>query len=64
MAAALLTPGEVYTIAWSDIGFSSSSLGLAGVEAYGQGFNSVLFEPVNDEEPVPPHPEEEGRNAR
>jgi len=49
MAAALLTPGEVYTIEWSDIGFSSTRLGLAGVETRGQGFNSVLFEPV----PVP-----------
>ncbi len=49
MAAALLTPGEVYTIAWSDIGFSKTRLGLAGVETRGQGFNSVLFEPVEDE---------------
>jgi hypothetical protein len=49
MAARVLTPGEVYTIEWSDIGFSSSRLGLAGVES-GLGFNSVLFEPVTDEE--------------
>jgi len=53
MAAALLTPGEVYTIAWSDIGFSSTRLGLAGVESRGQGFNSVLFEPVDDQDPAP-----------
>ena len=45
-AAAFLVLGEVYTIAWSDIGFSSSRLGLAGIESHGQGFNSVLFEPV------------------
>ena len=52
MAAGLLTPGEVYVIAWSDSGFSSSSLGLAGIES-GPGFNSVLFEPVDDETPAP-----------
>lgn len=48
MAAALLTPGDVYTIAWSDIGFSNTRLGLAGIKDHGQGFNSVLFEPVDD----------------
>jgi hypothetical protein len=47
-AAALLTPGEVYTIEWSAVGQSSSRLGLAGVDAHGQGFNSVLFEPVDE----------------
>lgn len=50
MAAAHLTPGEVYTIAWSSIGQSSTLLGLAEVETHGQGFNSVLFEPADDEE--------------
>ena len=59
MAADLLTPGGIYVIAWSDIGFSSTRLGLAGIESRGQGFNSVLFESVDDAEPVPPHPEEE-----
>ena len=59
MAADLLTPGGIYVIAWSDIGFSSTRLGLAGIESRGQGFNSVLFESVDDPEPVPPHPEEE-----
>jgi hypothetical protein len=46
-AASLLTVGEVYVIEWSDIGFSSSRLGLAGIES-GLGFNSVLFEAVPD----------------
>lgn len=59
MAAAFLTPGEVYTVAWSDIGSSSSRIALAGIETRGQGFNSVLFEPAGDEEPVPSRPEEE-----
>ena len=49
MAARLLTPGEVYTIEWSDVGSSSTRLRLAGIETRGQGFNSVLFEPVPDE---------------
>lgn len=53
MAAGLLTPGEVYVIEWSDIGFSSSRLALAGVESHGQGFNSVLFEPVDDQDTAP-----------
>jgi hypothetical protein len=50
MAAGLLILGEVYTLAWSAIGFSSSRLGLAGIESRGMGFNSVLFEPVDDQE--------------
>ena len=49
MAARFLTPGEVYTIEWSDVGSSSTRLRLAGIETRGQGFNSVLFEPVPDE---------------
>jgi len=49
MAAAFLTPGEVYVIAWSDVGFASTRLGLAGIETNGQGFNSVLFEPVEED---------------
>jgi hypothetical protein len=49
MAAKLLTPGEVYTIEWSDVGFTSTRIALAGVESHGQGFNSVLFETVDDE---------------
>ena len=53
MAAAFLTPGEVYTIAWSDIGFSSTRLGLAGIEDRRQGFNSMLFETVDDADPAP-----------
>ena len=53
MAASFLTPGEVYTIAWSDIGFSSTRLGLAGIEDRGQGFNSMLFETVDDADPAP-----------
>jgi len=48
-ATAHLTLGEVYTIAWSDIGFAKSRLGLEGVTGDGgQGFNSVFFEPVPD----------------
>jgi len=53
MAAAFLAPGEVYTIAWSDIGFSSTRLGLAGIEDRRQGFNSMLFETVDDADPAP-----------
>jgi hypothetical protein len=50
-AAKCLTRGEVYVIAWSDIGFANTRLGLVGVTGdRGQGFNSVLFEPVDDEE--------------
>jgi len=53
-ASALLTLGGVYTIAWSDIGFAKSRLGLAGISGdHGQGFNSVLFEPVPEGEEVP-----------
>lgn len=49
-AAEHLTLGEVYTIAWSDVGFSKTRLGLEGITAdHGQGFNSVLFEVVADE---------------
>jgi hypothetical protein len=43
-AAALLTPGETYTIDWSDVGFTSTRISVAGVDSRGQGFNSVLFE--------------------
>ena len=48
-AAALLAVGEVYVIDWSDIGFSKTRISLAGIDSHGQGFNSVLFEPVDDE---------------
>jgi hypothetical protein len=58
MAAALLTPGETYTIDWSDVGFTSTRIALAGVDSRGQGFNSVLFESVDEPEPVPQQPEE------
>lgn len=58
-ASRLLTVGEVYVIDWSDIGFSKTRLSLAGIDSHGQGFNSVLFEPVADQEPVPHKPEEE-----
>ena len=45
-----LTPGEVYQIAWSDIGQSKTTLGLVDVEG---AFNSVLFEPADDQSPAP-----------
>jgi hypothetical protein len=46
-ARELLTLGGVYRIAWSDIGQSTTSIGLVGIDAT---FNSVLFEPVDDPE--------------
>lgn len=49
-AARLLTAGEIYVIDWSDIGFSKTRISLAGVDSHGQGFNSVLFEPVASED--------------
>ena len=49
-ASLLLAVGEVYVIDWSDIGFSKTRISLAGIDSHGQGFNSVLFEPVDDEE--------------
>jgi hypothetical protein len=50
MAARFLTPGEVYVIEQADIGSASTRLLLAGIDTHGQGFNSVLFEPVDDQE--------------
>lgn len=44
----LLTHGRLYRVAWNDIGQSKTRIGLAGVK--GVTFNSVLFEPVADEE--------------
>jgi hypothetical protein len=45
-----LVPGMVYTVAWADIGQSRTDLNLA-VRGRALGrFNSVLFEPVDDEE--------------
>jgi hypothetical protein len=52
-AARLLTVGEVYVIDWSDIGFSKTRISLAGIDSHGQGFNSVLFEPVDDSGAAP-----------
>ncbi len=50
-AAGHLTPGEVYTIAWADIGQSRTDLNLRGVAGR---FNSVFFEPADDEAPDEP----------
>ena len=44
-----LTPGRVYTIAWADIGQSRTDLNLAAKGKSLGRFNSVLFEPVDDE---------------
>lgn len=60
MAAAFLTPGGVYIIVWADIGRSSTRVALAGVDTRGQGFNSALFEPVDDQEPASSAPGTEG----
>jgi hypothetical protein len=51
MAATFLTPGEVYTISRADVGQSSTRLDFAGIDTRRQGFNSVLFEPVDDGTP-------------
>jgi hypothetical protein len=48
MAARFLTLGEVYVIERADIGSASTRLLLAGIDTHGQGFNSVLFEPVEE----------------
>lgn len=48
MAARFLTLGEVYVIERADIGSASTRLLLAGVDTHGHGFNSVLFEPVEE----------------
>jgi hypothetical protein len=49
-----LTLGAVYTIAWADIGQSRTDLNLTAKGAFGGGligrFNSVFFEPADDEE--------------
>jgi hypothetical protein len=49
-----LTLGEVYTIAWADIGQSRTDLNLITRGAFGGipagRFNSVFFEPADDEE--------------
>ena len=44
-----LTPGEVYTIAWADIGQSRTDLNLARDRKSVGRFNSVFFEPADDE---------------
>lgn len=44
----LLTHGRLYRVAWNDIGQSKTRIGLVGIK--GVGFNSVLFEPVADED--------------
>ena len=49
-AARLLAVGEIYVIDWADIGFAKTRLSLDGIDSHGQGFNSVLFDPVADEE--------------
>jgi hypothetical protein len=46
-AREILTLGAAYRIAWADIGQSKTTLALVGVEG---AFNSVLFEPADDEE--------------
>ena len=48
-AAKALTPGEVYTIAWADIGQSRTDLNLARDRKSVGRFNSVFFEPADDE---------------
>jgi len=48
-AAKLITPGEVYTIGWADIGQSRTDLNLFRAQEPLGRFNSVLFEPVPDE---------------
>lgn len=45
-AREILTLGAAYRIEWSDVGQSKTTLGLLGVEGT---FNSVLFEPVDDD---------------
>ena len=55
-----LTPGKVYTVVWADIGQSRTDLNLAARGRALGRFNSVLFEPVDDETPAPEH---EGGNA-
>ena len=57
-ARELLTLGRIYGIAWSDIGQSKTSLGLVGIDGT---FNSVLFEPVDDQSPAPRTAEKETR---
>ena len=47
-AAKALTPGEVYTIAWADIGQSRTDLNLARDRKSVGRFNSVFFEPADD----------------
>ena len=48
-----LTPGKVYTVVWADIGQSRTDLNLAARGRALGRFNSVLFEPVDDETPAP-----------
>ena len=59
-----LTPGKVYTVVWADIAQSRTDLNLAAKGRALGRFNSVLFEPVDDADPVPPHPEEETGRGR
>jgi hypothetical protein len=43
----LLTHGRLYRVAWNDIGFSKTRIGLVGFK---DSFNSVLFEPVSSDD--------------
>ncbi len=58
-AMKVLTPGRVYTIAWADIGQSRTDLNLADKGKSLGRFNSVLFEPVDDEVAASPAAGEE-----
>ena len=51
-AAEHLTLGEVYTIAWADIGQSRTDLNLYCCGVLAGRFNSVFFEPADDEAEV------------
>lgn len=55
-AAEALILGAVYTIGWADIGQSRTDLNLQGLAGR---FNSVFFEPVDDEPAVTAGREEE-----
>lgn len=46
-ARILLTHGRLYRVTWNEIGQSRTRIGLVGVEG---SFNSVLFEPVVEED--------------
>lgn len=56
LVAASLVLGEVYTIGWADIGQSRTNLNLYRDGKPVGSFNSVFFEPADDEPPANPAP--------